>query len=89
MVGFPWHHEVEDDQVCEIKFEMDVRNTADHPMEVTTQHLVLSAFHEGQEQADCGKYSSPALRAKKSVLASFLCLWVLNFAHAISIVLTT
>ncbi|KAJ1493318.1 DNA-directed RNA polymerase [Baffinella frigidus] len=51
---FLWHHEADEEAQCEIKFELDVRNTDEHPLEVTTQHLILSREHGGELQEDCG-----------------------------------
>ncbi|EKX53751.1 hypothetical protein GUITHDRAFT_100722 [Guillardia theta CCMP2712] len=34
ITSFLWHHEASDDKDCEIKFELEVRNTEDNPMEV-------------------------------------------------------
>jgi len=51
--SFQWHHEADKEAECEVKFELDVRNTDDHPMEVTTQHLKLSAVHGEESQEDC------------------------------------
>ena len=51
---FMWHHEADDDHKCEIKFELNVRNTDDSPLEVTTQHLHVSREHGGESQEDCG-----------------------------------
>eukprot|EP00277_Geminigera_cryophila_P004236 CAMPEP_0179419532 /NCGR_PEP_ID=MMETSP0799-20121207/8651_1 /TAXON_ID=46947 /ORGANISM="Geminigera cryophila, Strain CCMP2564" /LENGTH=335 /DNA_ID=CAMNT_0021193015 /DNA_START=74 /DNA_END=1081 /DNA_ORIENTATION=- len=52
---FMWHHEADEDHKCEIKFELNVRNTDDAPLEVTTQHLYVSKEHGDppMSQADC------------------------------------
>jgi DNA-directed RNA polymerase II subunit RPB3 len=52
---FMWHHEADDECICEVKFELNVRNTDDAPLEVTTQHLVASKEHGDppQSQEDC------------------------------------
>lgn len=53
---FMWHHEADEDHKCEIKFELNVRNTDDAPLEVTTQHLLVSKEHGEPpfSQEDCG-----------------------------------
>jgi len=53
--GFMWHHEADEDHKCEIKFELNVRNTDDAALEVTTQHLLVSKEHGDppMSQADC------------------------------------
>jgi len=54
IASFLWHHEASEDKDCEIKFELEVRNTEDNPMEVTTRHLRLTALHGGASQENCG-----------------------------------
>jgi len=50
---FMWHHEADEDSKCEIKLELNAINTDDSPMEVTTQHLLVSKEHGGESQEDC------------------------------------
>uniref|UniRef100_A0A6T8P182 DNA-directed RNA polymerase RpoA/D/Rpb3-type domain-containing protein n=1 Tax=Hemiselmis andersenii TaxID=464988 RepID=A0A6T8P182_HEMAN len=52
---FDWHHSADREEDCEIKFELDVRNTMDNPIDVTTQDLKLSLTHpDDTRQADWG-----------------------------------